>query len=245
VAAGIPLLDLGNQRLKLARSTGPGQVDLIASVRLQELQAEQGVQWLSDELRRFDRPAFVCSTRPDLLQAWLVEPRLAELLLVLQKEQLPLDVQTTGTGMDRLLASLAAWRLSNRAVLVADLGTAWTLDATTAQGVFLGGAIGLGLGSQDRALQEACPHLHLPADQPCSGIPNNTSDAVAEGSRTALALALDALAWAYEQDLEGGAQRYLCGGDARAIAPWMSADWTYADHLVLQGMAWLAHDIRL
>ncbi len=241
MAAGIPLLDLGNQRLKLARTTGPGMVELLASVRHSQWKPGEDRAWLLEQLQRFSKPAWLCSTRPELAGLWLEDPQLSAKICEVKKEHVPLDVMTTGTGMDRLLASLAAWKRVRGAVLVADMGTAWTLDATTAEGQFLGGAIGPGLGTQERALAEACPHLGEPAGEPCSGIPATTPDAVAEGSRTSLALALDALSWAYEQDLPGGARRFICGGDAPQIGPWMSADWAYADHLVLEGMSWLDH----
>jgi type III pantothenate kinase len=241
VAAGIPLLDLGNQRLKLGRTTGPGVVELLASVQHSQWQDGEDKAWLLEQLQRFPEPAWLCSTRPEVAAKWLADEQLATRIREVKKDHIPLQVQTTGTGMDRLLASLAAWKRVRGAVLVADMGTAWTLDATTAEGKFLGGAIGPGLGTQERALADACPHLGAPAEEPCSGIPATTPDAVAEGSRTSLALALDALSWAYEQDLPGGARRFLCGGDARLLIPWMSADWAYADHLVLEGMSWLDH----
>lgn len=241
MAAGVPLLDLGNQRLKLARTTGPGLVEVLASVRHVDWQPGEGETWLEEQLDRFSQPAWLSTTRPELSAKWLADERVGTRVREVKGEHIPLQIQTTGTGMDRLLASLAAWKRARGAVLVADLGTAWTLDATTKSGSFLGGAIGPGLGTQERALAEAAPHLGAPAELPCSGIPANTADAVAEGSRTALALALDALSWAYEQDLEGTAKRFLCGGDAQLIAPWMSADWSYADHLVLEGMSWLEH----
>ncbi len=241
MTAGVPLLDLGNQRLKVARTTGPGVYELLASVRHDKWIGSDGQNWILDQLQSFRQPAWLCSTRPELSAQWLSDEHLQSRLRLVEQRHVPLNVKTTGTGTDRLLASLAAWKRTRSAVLVADLGTAWTLDATTAIGDFLGGAIGPGLGTQERALAKACPHLGPPAAEPCSGIPANTADAVAEGSRTALALALDALSWAYEQDLEGGARRFVCGGDARDLAPWISADWAYADHLVLEGMTWLDH----
>lgn len=219
-------------------------VEVLASVRHVDWQSGEDKQWLLQQLGRFRQPAWLCSTRPELSSKWLQDEQLCDHLCLVEKEHIPLQIKTTGTGMDRLLASLAAWKRTRGAVLVADLGTAWTLDATTAEGDFLGGAIGPGLATQEQALAEACPHLGPPSKQPCSGIPANTPDAVAEGSRTALALALDALSWAYEQDLPGGARRFLCGGDAPLIGPWMSADWAYADQLVLEGMSWLSHDQR-
>jgi type III pantothenate kinase len=242
LAAGSLLVDLGNRRLKLARSTVAGQVDPLAVFDLSKPgQVVQAVDYLQDQLRHFEGQAWISSTAPAQLDQILQTGAIAEHIRVVQESDMPMTIATVGTGSDRMLASLAAWRRSQSAVVVADLGTAWTLDVTSRAGVFLGGAIGPGLGLQEQALATACPHLDPPAQIPSAGVPSNTSDAVAEGTSMALALALHDLAWAYEKDLGSTAVRFLCGGDRARLQPWLRGDWVQCDSLVLEGMSWLAH----
>jgi len=241
VAAGSLLVDLGNRRLKLARSTSAGQVDALATFDHRvEGQLPRALAYLADQLDHFRGQAWLSSTAPEVLERILAVDALGAAFRVVEEKDLPLTVATVGTGSDRLLAALAAWRRSRSAVVVADLGTAWTLDVTSRAGVFLGGAIGPGLSLQERALAESCPHLAPPAAEPTSGVPANTADAVAEGTRMALALALHDLAWAYEKDLGSPAIRFLSGGDRARIRPWLRGDWTDCETLVLEGMSWLA-----
>jgi type III pantothenate kinase len=62
-------------------------------------------------------------------------------------------------GPDRLLGAWAASRLYSSPVVVVDLGTATTLDAVDADGVFLGGAILPGLGLAADALAQGTARL--------------------------------------------------------------------------------------
>jgi pantothenate kinase type III len=240
VAAGSLLVDLGNRRLKLARTQEPGQVDPLAVFDLKQPgQFDLALQYLQEQLQHFSGQAWLSSTAPNWLQQILAAAARSEQIRVVEESDLPLSVATVGTGSDRLLAALGAWRRSQAAVVVADLGTAWTLDATSRAGVFLGGAIGPGLTLQEQALAQACPHLEGPSSQPIGGVPSNTADAVAEGTRMALALALHDLAWAYENDLGSPAVRYLSGGDSARIRPWLRGEWQVCETLVLEGLSWL------
>src|SRR5688572_20467040 len=70
---------------------------------------------------------------------------------------LAIDIEEPSrVGIDRLLAALAANRLRGRgrAAIVADLGTAITVDLLTADGAFAGGAILPGIAMSARALAE-------------------------------------------------------------------------------------------
>lgn len=79
--------------------------------------------------------------------------------------RLPIKVEyaTPGTlGADRLAAALGAWKRNpGKTVLVADAGTALTLDLLTADGVYRGGNISAGLAMRLRALHEFTSRLPL------------------------------------------------------------------------------------
>lgn len=68
--------------------------------------------------------------------------------------------EPTRVGTDRLVAALAAHELTNGACIVIDAGTAITVDAVSAEGEFLGGAIAPGPGTMLRALMRNTEQLN-------------------------------------------------------------------------------------
>ncbi len=223
------LLDLGNQRLKAATSSAGG-VWTALEITLQDLA----------EVLPEHRGAWVSCTRPAALQELLDQPDLAPWLRPVDADAVPMERASRGTGSDRLLAALAAHRLRGGAALVADFGTAWTLDLVDAGGTFRGGAIGPGLGVQVQALAAACPHLDPPDPDPAPGLPTDTAAAVAAGTAWALAMAVDALARLWQEEAGAPAARLFTGGDAAALARWLPAAWQQHPNLVLEGLSWVA-----
>ena len=57
-------------------------------------------------------------------------------------------------GVDRLLSAYAAWKITKKAVLVVDAGSAITFCMVSSNGVYLGGAIVPGLGTSSKALND-------------------------------------------------------------------------------------------
>jgi type III pantothenate kinase len=77
---------------------------------------------------------------------------------------LPLPIETAlknpeKVGVDRLCAALAAFDQLGKACVVADFGTAITIDCVNDEGVFLGGAILPGLAMGASALQAGTAQL--------------------------------------------------------------------------------------
>ncbi len=78
------------------------------------------------------------------------------------KLQLPFEIAyETPLGADRLAAVAGAHHLyaKGRTVVVVDAGTAVTYDVLHAAGKYLGGSIGIGLGTTARALAQAAAQL--------------------------------------------------------------------------------------
>lgn len=146
-------------------------------------------------------------------------------------------------GVDRLLAVLAALeRFPGEGVVVLDFGTALTVNVGSPEREFLGGYIGIGLGTAARALSEHAPRLPsvlpLADDQePFSrGLPRETSSAIREG------LALE-VAGGVERILSEARRRFswpfhvvATGGDARAIASVVTDIEVVDPLLVLRGL---------
>jgi type III pantothenate kinase len=193
--------------------------------------------------------AVVGQCAPDLIVIASTAPSADELLReqvwggrpqrVLRPEDVPLSILSSGTGIDRLLASWICHDRSGGAVLVADCGTAFTVDAVDVEGNFHGGVIGAGLGLQQAALASACPHLDAPVEG-SDPIPRDTAAAVYAGTCSALAAAIDGLADRFEARLGGTAGRFLSGGDAPRLAASLPR-WQPRRYLVLDALsAWAA-----
>ena len=224
------LLDLGNHQLKVGRSSSEEACEFLTSLSLLELEPLEGI--LSETSFSEIRLSSVNPPGVTGLRALLpVEVPLFEV----SPETLPMPVTSHGTGVDRILSGYAAWRHCQRACVVADLGTAWTLDFVDSKGSFIGGGIGPGLGLQESALMEACPHLGNPAPTLSQSIPSNTAEALACGTRGALAHALQGMVQAAESEL-GPLERFLTGGDAPRMLE-LLPDWQHCSHLVLEGLA--------
>lgn len=229
------LADLGGQRIKVARARGDAleQVGVVAIGAAPGAAMAEGVAGL---VQAEAGPIWLCSSRPDALAALRADPSLGPRLRVVAPEDVPLARSTRGTGSDRLLAASAAWHRVRGACLIADCGTAWTLDVVDAAGCFRGGAIGPGLRAQTEALAQACPHLAPPAADCGDPFPDDTARAVAAGTRGALARALDGWAARWEETLGVASVRFLTGGDAAVLAPELGAAWQLLPDLVLEGL---------
>lgn len=138
-------------------------------------------------------------------------------------------------GVDRWMACLAAHARGPGSVLVADAGTATTLDRVDADGRHAGGLIAPGLAAMRGSLQ-ANTQLRPGAMRPRAGwLATDTESAITMGTlRSAVALLDRAV-------VENAPDRLLLtGGDAELLAPYLAGDWEIAPHLVLEGLAYYA-----
>lgn len=89
-------------------------------------------------------------------------------------------------GTDRILAAYGAYvhygRPQHKALIVVSLGTATTFECVTKEGVYLGGAITLGIGSVIEAVHDKTAQLPVvPLDLPDSAIGRTTMSALRSG----------------------------------------------------------------
>ena len=166
-------------------------------------------------------------------------PSLAASRLVLA--DVPLKGAPSWLGLDRALVGWWAWAQQQRAVLVADAGTALSLTRVSAEGWFEGGLISAGVGLQLRALAGSTAQLpqldtpHFAAAPPMQAWPQRTDAAMAEGCRRAVAAAIAQAAAA-----AAGSCLWLTGGDAELLLPQLSAqqfEFVHAPDLALEAMA--------
>ena len=143
-------------------------------------------------------------------------------------------------GVDRLAAAAAAHRATpdGRAAVVVDAGTAITVDAISAEGTFLGGAIAPGLRLGLNALSAGTsflPQVELAATTPLLG--KNTPDGLCSGALHGSAALVEGLCTRMAAALGSPVAIFLTGGDAPLLQPHIAAVHTCDPDLVLRGLA--------
>jgi type III pantothenate kinase len=189
------------------------------------------------------------------LRAW-AEKLGAESFHVLTNDEFPIasDVEVLDqVGSDRLAAAVAVNRLRDPslAAIFVDAGTALTVNAISADGVFLGGAILPGAGTSLAALEKATQQLpKVELDLKNSGEPprpigKHTRAAIRSGVYWGLVGAARQLIEQMSEELQSQPQLFVTGG----FGPWLSAELMgqaggeriekveFVPHLVLSGVA--------
>ena len=122
--------------------------------------------------------------------------------------------------------------------VVVNAGTAVTIDALDANGVFRGGIILPGLRLMLQALAEKTAALKVPAGN-FADFPRNTADAIYSGAMQAVAGAIEQARTRLRGE-SSAVRCFLAGGAAAEIAPHVAAPMEQVDHLVLEGTLALA-----
>ncbi len=136
-------------------------------------------------------------------------------------------------GCDRFAAAIGAHALCpGKAIVVANCGTATTIDAITADGTFLGGMIlpGLGLMATSLARNTAQLPQVKPGKLP-EGFADNTDDAILSGC---LAAQSGAIERAFE--LHQAVECIISGGAAPYIAPAVPVPYRHVENIVMIGL---------
>ena len=135
-------------------------------------------------------------------------------------------------GVDRWMACIAAWADAPGSVLVADAGTALTLDFVDARGAHRGGLITPGVATMRAALRRQTQLRPSRENAAPVWLARDTDSAIAAGTlRSAISLLDNAVA-------ELGPDRLLLtGGGGAELATHLAAAWVLRPHLVLEGLA--------
>lgn len=144
----------------------------------------------------------------------------------------------TQLGSDRFASMIGAHALfPGQPSIVATCGTATTVDALTADGIFRGGMILPGLGLMAGALAKNTAQLpQVAADlDVLEPFADHTEAAIASGCIAAQTGAIERAVAAHERQ-HGPVQCVLSGGAASLVAPHLSVPYTTVDNLVLIGL---------
>jgi len=139
-------------------------------------------------------------------------------------------------GGDRWAALIGARRLCEGSCVVVNAGTTMTVDALSADSIFLGGFIVPGFELMRRTLASNTAQLHLREGR-FSFFPDTTGDAITSGALNALAGAVDRMCSYMVDSGEDEPLVVISGGDGPLLLPHLSAQTQLVDNLVLEGLA--------
>jgi type III pantothenate kinase len=144
-------------------------------------------------------------------------------------------------GVDRWMGLIAARERSHDAVLVVSVGTAMTVDAMSAEGVFLGGLIVPGARLMRQALSQGTARVAETSGH-WQAFPRATADAVQSGIVAALCGAIQQQ-HARLAAASGTMPRcLLTGGDAGMLLPHLTVNAEHVPALVLEGIERVARE---
>jgi type III pantothenate kinase len=140
-------------------------------------------------------------------------------------------------GVDRLLNGLAAYSRARSACLAVDAGTAITIDAVSAEGVFLGGIIAPGLRMSARALAGGTAFLpQVDLVFPADVLARDTVSAIQSGLLWGAAEMIAGLVTRLTARVGGSARVFLTGGDAPLLSGHLPGAIEVVPYLSLDGL---------
>ncbi|MDP2872806.1 MAG: type III pantothenate kinase [Bacillota bacterium] len=187
-----------------------------------------------------------------------VVPELIPVFAAVARDQLMADALTIGPGLalgielgyedpgelgaDRIADAEAAYSRYGGPVIAVDLGTATTVNAVTAAGLFAGGAIAPGIGIASEALFQRAVRLpRIELSVPPNAIGRSTADGLRSGIVFGFAGQVDALVTRVAGELGGHPTVVATGGLAHVVSQ-VSRTIEHVDPLLtLEGIR-LIHD---
>ena len=151
-----------------------------------------------------------------------------------------LDIQNTYAnpkqlGVDRWMGLIAARQRTRAATLVVSMGTAMTVDALSANGVFLGGLIVPGRAMMQQSLQLGTAHVAA-IEGAWQAFPQTTADAVHSGIVAAMCGAIQMQHARLAKRSGTMPQCLVAGGDAATLLPHLDLPVEHVPFLVLEGI---------
>lgn len=143
-------------------------------------------------------------------------------------------------GGDRIVNAVGVMHQYRLPAIVVDFGTATTIDAISADGVYLGGAISPGLQISLQALFERTARLpRIELEAPERAIGRTTVESMQAGILFATAGGVDAVVSRFKAELEGDPIVIATGGLASTIARYTRQIEVVDDLLTLAGLRFI------
>lgn len=197
----------------------------------------------SSKEKKRDGVIVVSSVKP----AWvklvqdIVKESLGERIYVIGKDiTLPMTLwvdEPDKVGTDRVVAAAAAYDVVEDAVVVADFGTAVTIDLVDQHGVFQGGVICPGFEISAKALKENTAQLpNIKVTKPDAPYGKNTADAINCGLYYSIIGALEEVVRRYAEQIGRWPQIVITGSAAKTIKDDCDFIDDYVPNLVVKGI---------
>lgn len=246
--AGLLVMDIGNHRTGAAivppgDGQSPSAVHYAPTREPEVLLRILGELWAelpADRPRRVAAASVVPEATSQLRP--LIRERLGASPLIIREDlPLPIDLSVENpetVGTDRVCAAAAAYATLGHACVVADFGTAITIDVVSDDGLLLGGAILPGLRMSAQALHEHTASLpQVEPTRPVGVWGRNTVEAINVGLYGAAAGALREVVERYANEMGKWPDLIVTGGGATEIAGYCDFVDRVVPGLVLQGVA--------
>jgi type III pantothenate kinase len=243
-AARLLLIEVGNSHVTLATADGPNISEL---QRIEDGDIGQTVNLIVDAWNEFpgdrSRAMVIASVVPEMTDALIdrLEDRIDDEPLVIGR-RIPVPIESDvidrdTVGVDRLCGAAAAFAEIEGACVVASFGTATTIDCVDSSGVFRGGAILPGMGTQSWALHERTAQLPtVEIRVPDNVYGRDTREAIVNGIVYGSIGALREIVERYATDLHAWPQLVVTGGMASVIKDRCEFIDAVVPNLVLRGM---------
>ena len=171
----------------------------------------------------------------------IVKQAFGEKLLLISKD-IPYPIELSinepkSVGTDRVLAASAAYAVTEHAVVVADFGTAVTIDLVDDRGVFCGGVILPGFEMSANALHNDTAQLpKVTVTKPQWPFGKNTVDAINAGLYYSAVSTLQEIVRRYAEVLGAWPQTIITGSGAKLIKDDCDFVDNYVPDLVIKGI---------
>jgi type III pantothenate kinase len=245
------LIDLGNTRLKWATLKADGTLSAQRAVVHRGWKSPDFAQALAKPLRR-TRAVWIVSVAASPVRASLI--RALKTLAIRDIHFIETSAACAGVrngyhepwrlGVDRWAALIGARaRAPKRSVLIADIGTAVTVDILRRDGQHLGGVIVPGVDLMQQSLLRSTGGIRRRAGgatgraRAAHGVAwqaQSTAEAIQQGAQLAAAAVIDA---AYAEYRSLRPHLFLTGGGAEALQGRIKSPYESTPDLVLQGLA--------
>ncbi|MBN2590439.1 MAG: type III pantothenate kinase [Sedimentisphaerales bacterium] len=197
----------------------------------------------SSKEKKRDGVIVVSSVKPDWTKVIkeIAKKNFDEKIYIIGKEiPLPISLwvdEPEKVGTDRVVAAAAAYDVIGNAVVVADFGTAVTIDLVDDNGIFLGGVICPGFEISAKALRDNTAQLpNIKVTKPNAPYGKNTADAINCGLYYANVGLLQEITRRYAEELGNWPQTIITGSGAKTIHTDCEFADDYVPNLVVRGV---------
>ena len=171
----------------------------------------------------------------------IAEDNLDEDIYIIGKD-IPLPMQLRvdepdKIGTDRVVSAAAAYAVAEDAVVIADFGTAVTIDLVDQNGIFLGGVICPGFEISAKALKQNTAQLpNIKVSKPETPYGKNTADAINCGLYYSVVGALQEVIRRYAENIGKWPQTVITGAAAKTIKDDCDFIDSFVPNMVVKGI---------